>query len=135
MSHASFDLRDIRRSMDVFTIDNIWLGMVLTVSPDTDAPEATGGHVPADARQSSAVSGELLGPMPTQTIGNSGPRRQSASANYASPPDGTPLVAHTGTLTVGKWWGLTARRTIPLDAIQTVSLERVVLRWKKEDLP
>ena len=133
-NEASFDLRDIRRSMDVFTIDNAWLGVVLFVTSAEGTSNASDGHVPVDAQQSSAVSGELLGPMPTQTIGNSGPRRQSARAGYATAADATPPIARGGTITVGKWWGLAVRRTIPLDAIQTVSLERVVLKWTKENL-
>jgi hypothetical protein len=39
-----------------------------------------------------------------------------------------------GAITVGRWWGLIDRRTIALDAVQIVSLERVVLRLRRHQL-
>ncbi len=124
----SFDRRDIRKAMDVYTFDNIYLGTVLRVtSGDTLLHEH---HVPATARQSSKVNGELLGPMPTQPIGNGAPTAQSADAAYATTRDADPLGV--GTIVVGKWWGLIGRRTIPLENVQTVSMERVVLKQRKD---
>lgn len=123
----SFDQRDIRPGMDVYTLDNTYLGTVLAViaRPATATPE----QVAATARQSSAVNGELLGPMPTQPIGNPGPRHQSAAMAYATPaPDAQPLGQ--GAIVVGRWWGLRDRRVIPLEQVQTVALERVVLRQR-----
>jgi len=128
----SFDRRDIRPSMDVYTLDNAYLGTVLAVVPEP-APQAT-ESTPAPDRETSAISGESLGPMPTQRVGNAGPRTQSARAQYAAQPDDAERLGH-GAITVGKWWGLAARRTIPLDAVQTVSLERVVLKLKRDELP
>jgi hypothetical protein len=120
----SFDRSDIRRSMDVFTRDNVYLGTVLAVvEGPAPPPEA---QVPAPAQQVSAVNGELLGPAPTQTIGNPGPTTQSARAGYATAADAARSVGK-GAITVGKWWGLGGRRTIPLDAVQSVSLERVIV--------
>jgi len=60
-------------------------------------------------------------------------RHQSASQRYAtSPDDARPIGA--GAIRVGRWWGLLAQRTVPLDDVQTVSLERVVLRLKRAEL-
>lgn len=125
----SFDGRDIRRSMDVYTRDNVYLGTVLEVIPDRSTMDEE--QVSPHARQSSAVSGELLGPMPTQPIGNPAPRTQSSSTLYATEPDGQPLGR--GAIAVGRWWGLAGRLVIPLDDVQTVSLERVVLRLRADE--
>ncbi|MBA3532032.1 MAG: hypothetical protein H0T73_08955 [Ardenticatenales bacterium] len=123
----SFNRRDIRPGMDVYTLDNHYLGTVLEViaGPAQAAPE----QVAASSLQSSLVSGETLGPAPTQSLGNSGPTAQSAAARYATRA-GTPAALGSGAFKVGTWWGLRERRTIPLEEVQTVSLERVVLRWK-----
>ena len=128
----SFDRRDVRPAMDVYTLDDVYLGTVLRIVPGPEPPAQE--QVPEDARQSSAIGGELLGPMPTQPLGNPGPSTQSAHALYAVPSDGAQPLGR-GALEVGKWWGLVGRRTIPLDAVQTVSLERVVLRLNQAELP
>ena len=127
----SFDRRDIRPSMDVYTRDNVYLGTVLDVIQGPLLP--AGELVAADARQSSAVNGELLGPMPTQPIGNQGPTTQSARAGYATERDAAQPLGK-GALVAGKWWGLIGRRTIPLDDVQSVSLERVVLKRRKDEI-
>ena len=119
----SFDHGDIRPSMDVFTRDNVYLGTVLSVVEGPATPPE-GQAPPADVRAS--VNGELLGPMPTQTIGNRGPTTQSARAGYATAADAARPIGK-GAITVGKWWGLGGRRTIPLDDVQSVSLERVIV--------
>lgn len=125
----SFDARDIRRFMDVYTADNVWLGEVLRIIP---GPEPSGGEQAGEAvQQASAISGELLGPVPTAPIGNRGPRSQSATRQYAVSHDGARRLGQ-GALLVGRWWGLFARRVIPLSAVQTVSLERVVLSDKQD---
>ncbi len=128
----SFDRRDIRPTMDVYTLDNVYLGTVLAVVPGLEPPPEE--SVPAPDSEVSAISGESLGPMPTQPVGNVGPETQSARAVYATQPDGAARLGR-GALQIGKWWGLAARRTIPLDAVQTVSLERVVLKLKRDELP
>lgn len=119
----SFDSRDIRKSMDVYTFDNVYLGTVLDLAAgQAVADEAVGVMV----GQSSDMSGELLGPMPTLPIGNRAAIEQSAGAGYATRRD-TAQPLGRGTITVGKWWGLLGRRTIHVHDVQTVSLERVVL--------
>ena len=125
----SFDDRDIRAWMDVYSADQVYLGTVLKIQR---GPVAAQERILPDALQSSSVSGELLGPMPTQPLGNRASRIQSASAGYATTPDATPIGA--GELVVGKWWGLLARRVISIADVQTVSLERVVLSRRAADL-
>jgi hypothetical protein len=127
----SFDRRDIRTAMDVYTRDNVYLGTVLAVIPGPQ--DRAGEPVAAGARQTSAVNGELLGPMPTQTIGNPGPSTQSAHALYAVEPDSAQPLGK-GALVAGKWWGLIGRRTIPLDDVQSVSLERVILKQRQDEI-
>ena len=127
----SFDRRDIRLTMDVYTSDNVYLGTVLEiiVGPAMPAGELAPDHVD----EVSAVNGELLGPMPTQTIGNTGPNTQSASAHYGAEPD-TAQPLGRGRIVVGRWWGLVGRRTIPLEAVQAISMERVILKLSKDAL-
>ena len=126
-----FDRHDIRTSMDVYTLDNVYLGTVLRIKEGSAT--AAREQVPADALQSSAVSGELMGPMPTAPIGNHAPRVQSAANRYATASAGEPPLG-AGAIAVGRWWGLLGHRTIPLDDVQTVSLERVVLRLRSDEL-
>lgn len=125
----SFDCRDIRVWMDVYSCDQVYLGTVLKIR--RGSPRIQERILPT-ALQTSSVSGERLGPMPTQPIGNLAPRIQSASAGYATTPDAEPLGA--GELVVGKWWGLLERRVIPIADVQTVSLERVVLTRRAAEL-
>jgi hypothetical protein len=126
---VSFDRRDIRRFMDVYTADNTYLGTVVAVRSGT---VPTAADPAPRALQTSTVSGELLGPMPTQPLGNRAAALQTAATGYNVVEDADPLGE--GSLVVGKWYGLLGRRTLPLDAVQTVSLERVVLRQRKAEL-
>jgi hypothetical protein len=127
----TFDSRDIRRAMDVYTLDNAYLGTVLRIHSSSGPP--TTREAMREAESDTATNGELAGPMPTQDLGNPGPGRQSARTAYATrPDDARPLGS--GALVVGRWWGLSGRRTIPLTAVQTVSLERVVLHLRLADL-
>ena len=119
-----FDVRDIRRGMDVYTRDNVYLGSVLEARPGPAFSEQAGaGPRPEEA---SEPNGELLGPMPTAPLGNPAPQQQGAARGYAASPDGARPLGR-GTLRVGRWPG-PGVRTISLDEVQTVSLERVVLR-------
>lgn len=128
----SFDTSDIRRDMDVYTADNVYLGSVLAVSRGVDT--VPDGEVGAAARQSSSISGEMLGPVPTEPTGNEGPVTQSAANRYAVDRDRARPIGQ-GTLEVGRYWGLRDRRTFRLADVQTVSLERVVLRLSAAQLP
>ncbi|HEY0735607.1 MAG TPA: hypothetical protein VGD69_11925 [Herpetosiphonaceae bacterium] len=125
----SFDDRDIRVWMDVYSFDQVYLGTVLKIRRGATTAQE---RILPDALQTSSVSGELLGPMPTQPLGNSAVRNQSAGAGYATTADARPLGA--GELVIGKWWGLLERHVIPIGDVLTVSLERVVLRRRAADL-
>ena len=134
----SFDRRDIRPSMDVYTLDNAYLGTVLAVVPGPDPPEES---APAPGRETSAISGEALGPMPTMSLGNGGPLAQGARSRFASRADraGRPL-AGAELLVLRTPIGLDLRhplprlRRVPLSAVQTVSLERITLRVTAAEL-
>lgn len=126
----SFDQRDIRVGMDVYTSDHAYLGSVRKIIAGPAAPRRD--LVSPGARQSSAVSGELGGPVPTLPLGNSGPASQSAAADYATAPDTAALIG-PGWIVVSRWWGL-FRRRLPAHLVQTVSLEQVVLTVRREEL-
>jgi hypothetical protein len=120
----SFDSRDIRLGMDVYTLDGVYLGTVRRVWPGPPSLDP----VPTASAEASVPHGELLGPMPTAPLGNTAPCVQGAAAGFGSAADDAAPLGH-GAIEVGRWWGLLGRRTIPLDAVQTVSLERVVLEF------
>jgi hypothetical protein len=117
-----FTRGELRPGMDVYTRDHVYLGTVLAVLP---GPEPLPAPAPP-AAPTDSFHGEALGPAPTEALGNSGPRAQCAATNYATAVPPTDALG-LGALVVGRWWGLVARRVIPFDDIQTVSLERVVL--------
>ena len=81
--------------------------------------------------------------MPTAALGNSGPRRQTATTDYASVPDVPtyrPARAPADMvvlrmLTSLNWSTLRPRlRRIPVSLVQAVSLERIVLSATSLDL-
>jgi hypothetical protein len=131
-----FDVRDLHRPLDVFTRDEVHLGTIVKIMPADGAASGPGTGVeqvqPA-AQQKSHVSGELLGPMPTAPLGNPGPAAQSAARGYRAEPDDARTLAG-GSMVVGRWWGLVGRRTIRLDQIMSLSLERVILKQTYEEL-
>ncbi len=127
---GEFDHRDIRVSMDVWTADNQYLGTVRRV---------TGSGTPVSAPMEppkpwvGGFSGEMIGPVPTQSLGNTGPVKQAAYAGYATIGDGAKSLG-AGKMTVGHWAGFINRRSIALDLVQSVSLERITLRLTKAQL-
>lgn len=129
----SFDHRDIRRKMDVYTSDSVYLGNVLRVTGSRDAAEEHRLEGSEAAGNQDAFSGELMGPMPTRAIGNAGPLNQVKQRAYASRSDGANRM-ESGMIVAGKYWGLAGRHTIPISAIQTVSMERIILRNTWDEL-
>lgn len=116
---------EIRRMMDVYSFDSAYLGSVLWISADgaqSGAPE-----FPEYLRQESKIGGEELGPAPTRAVGNPGPVTQSARRRYGIGDEDQPRIGN-GTMLVGHAFGLMGITRIPLDDIQTVALERIVLR-------
>lgn len=131
----SFDRRDVRRGMDVFTLDNVYLGTVVWVLGRAASPKVRALQREEPSTQESAVNGELLGPMPTARFGNGGPRMQSARRAYASrDASGAPLSGEARLIVLRTPLGTDLRdllprlRQIPIDLVQTVSLERILLR-------
>jgi len=137
---VTFDTLDIRRGMDVFTLDGVYIGWVLLIRAPRERRLSAAVATP-NAGRGSAVGGESIGPMPTAEIGNRGPRTQSARAGYATTPDARSLPLGRGEIVVLRTpIGLDVQhplprlRRIPLDAVQTVSLERITLRNLAADL-
>ena len=127
-----FTDRDIRQTMDVYTLDNALIGQVLAIEPGPARPEPA---CPAleDARLSHP-HGEATGPVPTERLGNFGPATQPA-AGLSQIAVGPARPLGRGRIRVGTWWGLRGSRLISTDDILTVSLERVVLKHRRADLP
>lgn len=123
-----FSRGELRRGLDVYTLDGVYLGTVRAVLPGPPALEPSQGSEALPA--TSPTDGEALGPMPTQAVGNCGPRAQSPATRYATAPAAASLGL--GALVVGHGWR--GRRTIPFDDILTVALERVVLRRRAAEL-
>ncbi len=110
--------------MDVWTADNQYLGTVRRVMGTRTATRA---HLEPSKRRGDGFSGETIGPVPTQSLGNTGPVAQAAHSAYATNGDGAKSLGG-GKLTVGHWAGLIKRRSIALELVQSVSLERITLR-------
>lgn len=106
--------------MEVVDREGRRLGEVLRVRGD-DAPRAIVTTYP---RSANSFDGELLGPAPTQAVGNSGPAMQRRDAGYAVRSDGAAAVER---VLVGRWFGLAGRRWVGEARIVNVSLERVVV--------
>lgn len=146
----SFDARDVRRGMDVYSSDGVYLGTVIWVvdGPATPRPRPHAGQPDSAPRASpsqvsAAYSGESLGPMPTAALGNGGPRRQTAATDFAS----TPVFATNDPgrqpaeivllrmLTSLRWSTLRPRlRRIAVNEVQAVSLERIILSCTAAEL-
>ena len=127
---GDFDHRDIRVFMDVWTADNQYLGIVRRVSGSGTAGRA---YREKSKRREGGFSGETIGPVSTRSIGNTGPSAQAAHAAYATNGDGARSLGG-GTMTVGHWAGLIKRRSLALDLVQSVSLERITLHLTKAQL-
>jgi hypothetical protein len=137
----SFTDRDLRRGMDVYSADNVYLGTVIWVRLQGGAQDPQRSTSILTGQD--AFSGESLGPMPTARIGNSGPRSQSPRTAYASTPmvtaDCAPrrpveLLA-VRMLTALNWSTLRPRVwRIPVSLVQIVSLERIVLSCSADEL-
>ena len=118
----SFDRRDIRPGMGVYTLDGAYVGDVLRTGMRARVPSARSPAEPAAT--GSSISGESLGPAPTARIGNSGPGSQAAAARYATTTDESPAGA-VNWLDVAVSAG--RQRRFSVDLVQAVSMERVVL--------
>lgn len=128
MADQTHDFRstDIRRSMDVYGLDGAWIGTVLQVRLGEKSGD-NGPDNPPFTPDTRVFDGESLGPAPTRAVGNFGPATQAPEHRYgASTRTGEPLG--TGEMRVGTLFTMFGRRWISLDEVQTVSMERVILR-------
>jgi hypothetical protein len=145
---VTFDERDARVGLDVFSADGTYLGTVMRVRWDGAGWLTGRGVKQASARPAAwtvapSFSGERLGPMPTAALGNGGPAHQTEATRYASKPDAPPgaVRRQPAELLVFRWlvslnWA-TARpvlRRIPAGLIQVVSLERIILSVNAAEL-
>ena len=132
----SFAARDLRRGMDVFDADGTYLGSVVWLITRQSGRSAV--QPPRDSAARSTFSGEAIGPMPTEALGNSGPRSQASSTAYATTPHperrGVEDARRPTTLIVLRmltslnWSTLRPQlRRISISQVQTVSYERIVL--------
>jgi hypothetical protein len=81
--------------------------------------------------------GEEMGPVPTIALGNSGPEEQSAAQHYATEPRGPDreaayLVVRPGRINLGI---LTPPLWVPVAAVRSISLERIVLDVERDSVP
>lgn len=121
----AFRTSEIRLMMDVYSFDAQYLGSVLWIRAETEIASAPA--LDPSMRQSSVISGEAIGPAPTQEMGNPGPVTQSPLYHFGNRTRGGSVFGE-GRMLVGKYYGLGGMQWIPLSDIQTVAMERVVLR-------
>lgn len=95
---------------------------------------ATVGH---GENRGKRVLGEESGPVPTIAIGNTGPVNQSAAHAYATGPD-APLpdviafAVRPGRVNLGP---LTRPLYVPVNAIRSISMERIALDVQRNQIP
>jgi hypothetical protein len=125
-AYPSFRTSEIRRGMDVFGLDGGKLGTVIRVVSGPAPDNSATGDVPGKPEQR-MFDGEAIGPAPTRELGNFGPATQSPENRYGSVAlGGDPLGV--GAIQIGTFYSWFGRKWIPLSEVQTVSMERVVLR-------
>ena len=128
----------LRQGMDVFGSDGGYVGAVIWVRTQRGSNTPEPAQISNDGEQAGATqaafSGEALGPMPTASIGNTGPRRQTESTAYATARRGdAPTVTVTELVVVRSlialnWFTLRPRiRRVPISLVQTASHERIIL--------
>jgi hypothetical protein len=119
---AAFDVREIRRGMDVYGRDGAWLGTVIRI----EARQGGSVEVLVATYPMSPIEfdGERTGPAPTQAIGNTGPRSQIQAASC---PGHGSVVATVERFLIGRWFGVAGRQWIHASRVVNISLERVVV--------
>jgi hypothetical protein len=147
----------VRKGMDVWdAYQEHYLGSVVGVRRGS-LPATSGAHSPekedtVESRplvheegqaaehagsQGQRTNGESMGPFPTISAGNHGPTTQSAGANYATgqTDEQTNVISFAvrpGRLNFGI---LTRPFYVPSTAVQSISMERVVLDVRGNDIP
>jgi hypothetical protein len=133
----------IQRGMDVFTLDGAYVGTVVCRSKTAPPPDPLPMAMESGQRSGNQFSGESLGPAPTASIGNRGPSSQARTAGFGalSADDADEPNGNHGQMVIFRWlvaqqWrrsGPVLRR-LPLDLVQAVSHERVILSVTAEEL-
>jgi hypothetical protein len=122
----AFRTGEIRRSMDVFSLDGEKIGTVIRVLAGPEPPSSEEASVPGKP-QEREFDGEAIGPAPTRAAGNFGPATQSPEHGYGVKATGGESLGD-GAMLIGTVYGMFFRKWIPLREVQTVSMERIVLR-------
>lgn len=120
---------------------------------ETDSAAARGGESQARYQQSAALVheedhtvspshyqgqrtlGEEMGPFPTIAMGNTGPGRQSAGQNYAIDQPEETAGSACFVVRPGRINPLARPLYIPVSAVHSISLERVVLGVQRNAIP
>jgi hypothetical protein len=126
MSQTGFRTSEIRRKMDVYSLDGVLLGSVTRIFPGNRSIDESGTNLSGTPDQRE-FDGESIGPAPTRSVGNPGPATQSPETFYATSAK-TGEALGDGEIEIGTFMGMFLCRRIPLAEVQTVSLERIVLR-------
>jgi hypothetical protein len=150
----------VRRGMDVYNADQSrYIGTVIGVTAGGretagagpretgSSEEAREGNPALVHEEQATVSptdvklkqqlGEEMGPVPTMRFGNTGPVNQSAGRHYATGTEGdlseiVSLTVRPGRINLGF---LTGPLWIPASAIRSISMERVVLSVRGDEIP
>jgi hypothetical protein len=158
MSSSTDEVRlRVRKGMDVWdAYQEQYLGSVVGVRrgplPTTDGADPVEKEGKVQSRplvheegqseqhagsQGERVNGEELGPFPTMSAGNKGPTTQSAGADYAThqTDERTNVISFAvrpGRLNLGIF---TRPFYVPSTAVHSISMERVVLDVRGNDIP
>lgn len=125
----------IRPGMDVYsTYQNQYLGTVIAVTrraaPREPVATPKGGRAPG-----SEVLGEALGPVPTDEVGNTGPRAQSAANAYATRLGPVPADVVAFVVRPGRANPRARPLYVPTAAVRSISMERIILDVQREAIP
>ena len=132
MSRSSeFRTTELRPGMDVFRLDGGHIGTVIRVLPGPEHSVA-GDPDHSEAPEHRQFDGESSGPAPTREVGNFGPETQAPENFYGSRTVYGESLGQ-GEIVVGTFLGMFRRRRISFEQIQTVSMERVILRQTGTD--
>jgi len=138
---SEIDRRDaprltIRRGMDVYDTDQTdYIGSVIEVVASESPVNTSGESKTADASSKGHVFGEELGPFPTISAGNTGPASQSKARQYGTRNHDLYESVTGVVVRPGRRNPIARPLYIPLDAIRSISMDRLILDVRKSDMP
>lgn len=129
----------IRRGMDVYDADqSAYIGSVvrLVTAPSDRGTKANRGVTSEEdgGRHLSGI-GEELGPFPTAELGNRGPTTQSAAQDYGTQEGDGPAAIRGIVVRPGRLNPLSRPLYIPVRAVRSVAMDRLILDLPKSELP